>query len=428
MKRKPFKIKRKMKKANFYKIWIAIALPILTASVIALVLVSNVLMIGLLFSGELRVIDVAYETAAAFQGEALGSFEENSKKLNLEQFQMVAAIYDEQGNLMGESEAANYEEDLDISAKQYCLALEKLKKMQFNEKHGIPGFDEVAMFGISYLYGRQYFMADGKIYSLCYGALMFPWVRHGKRLLTGGALILSGVLALTFFIAQYYYKIYRERVRAEEYYRNTSNALAHDLKTPLMAISGYAEILQENVHTEKRDYYAAGILKNVAVMNGLIENMLELARLENPKIILSKEDINLRELTEEILEQFQTEIDSKEIGAAIQGAADIWADRTLIRRALENLIGNAVKYTPKGNRIVITMDTREYQIKNTGVMIAEEELSRLWEPFVKGNNARTNAEGAGIGLTIVKEILEKHGFESKITNAEDGMCVTIKYM
>lgn len=131
---------------------------------------------------------------------------------------------------------------------------------------------------------------------------------------------------MTFLMAGNYYRIYEERLLAEEYYRNTSNALAHDLKTPL-----------------------------------------------------------------------------------------------------ENLIGNAVKYTPEEHEIRITATGKCCVIQNTGVMIPEDKLSHVWEPFVKGKSARTGVSGTGIGLTIVKEIMDLHGFGYDIRNGDNCVSVTLSF-
>lgn len=414
------------KRAGFAEIWAAIALPVLLVTAIALVMVSGLVMTALIMSEARWSSEIAYETARKLENQELLTFAENCGNLNLEKNQMVAAVYDRQGKLAGESDVSCYE-GLRIPKEEYRLTLEKLKEMRFSKQRGIAGFDETDLYGISYLYGREYFNAGGGIYTLRYSVLIAPWKKYGGELTGIGTVIFLGMLILTFFIAEYYHKIYQERLKAEEYYRNTSNALAHDLKTPLAALSGYAEILRENVHTGKKDYYVEGILRNVAVMDRLIENMLELAKLENPRMVLVKERINLYELTEKILEQFQNEIRMKELKIEICGEGEAYADKSLMRRALENLIGNAVKYTSNGNKIRILMRQEQYQIINTGVMLPEDEIAEIWEPFIKGDKARTNVGGTGIGLTIVRTIMDLHSFGYRIGNEKEAVSVVLSF-
>lgn len=111
------------------------------------------------------------------------------------------------------------------------------------------------------------------------------------------------VLILSTLIAASFYRMYCKEVRLEEYYVRTSNAIAHDLKTPLTAVSGYAENLLENVHTEKREYYAKAILNNVGRINGILESMLQLTNSNSIKSSLNKREVSLPELTEDVLSQ-----------------------------------------------------------------------------------------------------------------------------
>ena len=420
-------------KISFKRVWFGTAFLLIIVAMAVMVPVSDFLLIALMQQEQIRVSERAYETTLLLKDRDEASLKDCSRLLNLESSQMAAAVYDGQGNLVCESDTDSYEDRRRISKEKYLskenyrVLLERLKEIPMNDRKENAGYEEADVFGISYLYGRKYFTVAGATYTLRYGALISPWNRYGRRFIVSGFGILSGMFLLSAVIAGGYYKIYRERIKAEEYYRNTSNALAHDLKTPLMAISGYAEILQENIHTEKRNYYADGILKNAAMMDSIIESMLELARLENPRIILVKEEVNLRKMTEEILELFQAEIGLKELKVSLQGmeASIVKADRSLMRRALENVISNAVRYTPERNEIIITMDAEEYQIKNTGVIISADKLEHVWEPFVKGESARNDVRGTGIGLTIVKQIMELHGFACRIRNGENCVNVSI---
>ena len=165
-------------------------------------------------------------------------------------------------------------------------------------------------------------------------------------------------------------------------------------------------------------------------MFSIIENILELARLENLRMLLARENIILPELIKEVMKQFQVEIRLKELKVSLEGEEDglrIRADRSLMKRALENLIGNAVKYTPKGHEIIVTENMKCCEIKNTGVMIPEDKLPYVWEPFIKGEIARTEINGTGIGLTIEKEIMDLHGFNCEIKNGDNCVIMTIDF-
>ncbi len=424
------KTSNRKKKISFVRTWVWIALPVIALTIFAMVMITAVLFIGLYRRDELRASEIAYEATLRLKEKDLTAQREYEEILNLEKSRMVAALYDEKGNLLCESKPEEYDEWRLITKEDYHILLERLKEIPMNSQRERAGAEKVNLYGVSYLYGRKYFTADDKVYQLRYGALVSPWSRYSRSIVMTDLAVIFSVLLLTFLIARHYYRSYRERIQAEEYYRNTSNALAHDLKTPLMAISGYAEIMQENAYPEKRNYYAEVILKNVAVMNAIIENVLELARLENPRMIPAKEDTDLWELAGAVLEQFQVEIRSKELNILLKGQAGeavVSADKALMKRALENLIGNAVRYTPEENEITITLNMKCLEIKNTGVMISEDKLPHVWEPFVKGENARAGTGGTGIGLTIVKEIMDLHGFDCEIRNGDSCVIAVIDF-
>ena len=424
------KTSNRKKRISFGRTWAWIALPVIALTIFALVMITAVLFIGLYMRDELRASEIAYEATLCLKEKDLSVQGEYEEILNLGKNRMVAALYDEEGNLLCESKPEKYDEWRLITKEDYHILLERLKEIPMNSQRERAGAEKVNLYGVTCLYGRKYFTADDKVYQLRYGALVSPWSRYSRSMVMTDLTVIFSVLLLTFLIARHYYRSYRERIQAEEYYRNTSNALAHDLKTPLMAISGYAEIMRENAYPEKRNYYAEGILKNVAVMNAIIENVLELARLENPRMIPAKEDTDLWELAGTVLEQFQVEIRSKELNVLLKGQAGesvVSADKALIKRALENLIGNAVRYTPEKNEITITLNMKCLEIKNTGVMISEDKLPHIWEPFVKGENARTGTGGTGIGLTIVKEIMDLHGFDCEIRNGDNCVIAAIDF-
>ena len=195
-----------------------------------------------------------------------------------------------------------------------------------------------------------------------------------------------------------------------------TNALAHDLKSPLTAIYGYAENLKNNVHSEKKEYYADAVLENVQYMNEIITNTLDLAKLEISDMGLKKEKVNITALAEELYAKYRPQAESRDISFKISGSAVINADRKMMVQAMENLISNAVKYTEDGGEINITADAKSFVISNScGDVKNTESLVR---PFEKADQSRSNRSGSGLGLSIVKNIvmLHKFGFETKAEN------------
>ena len=189
----------------------------------------------------------------------------------------------------------------------------------------------------------------------------------------------------------------------EEYRRNLTASLAHDLKSPLMAISSYSENLLNDVQPEKKHHYSKSILENTQYMDSIIVNVLDLSRLEkNGKT--KRKAIDLTALTSEILSGMQEQLDARSLKASVSGSCTVKADRAMMMQAIRNLLDNALKYTPEGGSITVTGEKHTLSIVND---IAEEQVNdpqQLCEAFVKGDEARSNRMGTGLGLSIVQQI------------------------
>lgn len=235
------------------------------------------------------------------------------------------------------------------------------------------------------------------------------------------------LLAVVFAIltARIKYLKLRSGYDMEDYRRTMTNSMAHDLKSPLMAISGYAENLKANVHTEKRDYYAESIIDNVDYMNSIISNILELSRVETKRIKLNKTKLNIKELIEEALKKYSEWIEEKELNILIQGEGEFLGDRQLMLQAMDNLIGNAVKYTTEKGDIHVEISPKRIVIANTCKDEIGTKAHNLWKPFVKGDNSRSNKKGSGIGLTIAKHIFEMHKFKMNISYKDNEFLVSV---
>lgn len=232
-------------------------------------------------------------------------------------------------------------------------------------------------------------------------------------------------LAFSFLLAFYFYRIYKKEIELQKQQRDFSNALAHDLKTPLMAISGYAENLAGNICPDKSGHYIEGIQSNVTYMDHLVGQVLDLAKTEQGVADLKLERIDLSPMVEKILAQYEILVEQKKLAVTIEGDADIQADGVKMERVLENLLRNAITYSPEGNKVSIKLDKQHLEIKNTGVEITEEELKDIWKPFVTGDKSRVRESGHGLGLSIVANILDLHGFRYGIKSEKQMVCVSI---
>ena len=238
--------------------------------------------------------------------------------------------------------------------------------------------------------------------------------------------VLSGIAVLSSVFAYqkllYFY-------RNEDYRIALMNSLAHDLKTPLTVMSGFAENLKANIQTEKKEEYADGILQNTAYMNNIITDVLMLSKAENEgKTIRKKTD--LVELFKASGEEFAEQIKSKNLTVMYEKSYVRKADAVMMRRACDNLLGNAVKYTKEGGTIrIYPVDKPFYHvfvIENFPIDPVKGESKKLWEAFVKDDESRSDVSGNGLGLAIVRSILVKNKMKAKIVTKNDLFRIIMK--
>ena len=217
--------------------------------------------------------------------------------------------------------------------------------------------------------------------------------------------LFMGSLIIAAFIALFDYKN-QEKMH---YQKMLTSALAHDLKSPLTVISGYTENLDANLFPEKRDFYIQGIEENVGYMSEIITNILESSRPQAKKRGLNKENISIAELCNEILSKYKTLIDEKLLNFSVEGDMVVKGNRISVTRAFDNLINNAIKHSPEKGMIYIQISKRAIEISNSYSNKITCKPRKLLEPFVKGDSSR-GTSGMGLGLYIVDDIMNKHGF------------------
>ena len=214
--------------------------------------------------------------------------------------------------------------------------------------------------------------------------------------------------------------------------------MSHELRTPLNAINGFSEIMAGELFGplghDKYKGYAGDILKSGQHLLSLINDILDMAKIEAGKLTLHYEQVSLKEVVEDATRLMRGKI--QEAGLTLRVEApelpDIEADHRGLKQVVLNLISNAVKFTPEGGDIVVALsqlDAGRVQVAvtDTGIGIAPEDLARLARPFeqVEGQHSKTT-QGTGLGLALTKSLIELHGGEL-LMQSQPGEGTTVSF-
>lgn len=214
-------------------------------------------------------------------------------------------------------------------------------------------------------------------------------------------------------------RVWRKQERVERVRRETTAALAHELKTPLSVLSATAELLGDNLAPEKQAHYLGVIRQQAQRMDGSVRQMLELSRLETGAKALRRTAFSLAELAQERLQAALPTDSTIHTEFAAQGEYEVNADRALLTRALDVLLENAVQHTPEGGCITVHLADGVLSVTNTGDAIPADALPRLWEAYYQADPSRS-AKGDGLGLSIAKTVFDLHGYACGAENTEIG--------
>lgn len=212
--------------------------------------------------------------------------------------------------------------------------------------------------------------------------------------------------------------------------RQLTADVAHELRTPLTTVQTHLEAIMEGVWEPTRERLE-GCYDEMTRLGNLVSDLESLAKVESDNLKLDKTEVILRELTDRILGGFEKELADRSLSVKLEGnCSAVQADKDRISQVIINLVSNAVKYTPDGGKIRITLsdweDSVVFSISDNGIGIPEEELPYVFERFYRADKSRNrNTGGSGIGLAIVKSIITAHGgtidVESRINEGSNFM-------
>ena len=204
--------------------------------------------------------------------------------------------------------------------------------------------------------------------------------------------------------------------------------VSHELRSPITSIQGFAEgMLDGTIPSEEHDKYLRVVADETHRLTKLIQNLLNLSRMEKEDASLHYTDFDVNELTRRVLISRMTQIDEKQLEIEAdfeEEACFVHADPDQIQQVIINLLDNAVKYTPRSGRIILSTRTAGNQVllrvKDNGAGILAEDAPHIFDRFYMADKARTAGMGTGLGLAICRRIMENHGQSIRLVSGEGG--------
>ena len=212
-------------------------------------------------------------------------------------------------------------------------------------------------------------------------------------------------------------------------------AASHELKTPITIIKGQLQGMLYQVGRYKdRETYLAQSLEITDTLGKMVQELLTISRLDTPGYTCKKSNLNLSNFIIDRVTAFEDLFMQKDLTVEQSISPEIYilGDMQLLQKALDNLLGNAAAYSGAGNQVLIKLwketETTTLTIENTGAHIPDEAISRLFEPFYRVDQSRNKQTGGtGLGLYIVKTILDLHGAKIEIANTIQGVIVSVQF-
>ncbi|WP_191621323.1 sensor histidine kinase [Marinihelvus fidelis] len=211
--------------------------------------------------------------------------------------------------------------------------------------------------------------------------------------------------------------------------RELISNVSHDLRTPLASMHGYVETLlirNDRMDADERRRYLEITRKHSLRLRRLIGDLFELSKLESASIQPAPEAFSLAELLQDVTQEFELEAERRGISMKVAGqpaGSRVFADIGLVQRVLENLVRNAIRHTPAGGEVTLTLEPRPdrvaVEVADTGCGIPADELEHVFDRCYRGKSPDEASDSAGLGLAIVHKILDLHDSRITVTSEVD---------
>ena len=221
-----------------------------------------------------------------------------------------------------------------------------------------------------------------------------------------------------------------QKVQVDEMRKEFLSNVTHELKTPIALIQGYAEGLKDNISEDEqsREFYCDVIIDEASKMNQMVQKLLTLNQLEFGNQMIELERFDIVDMIRSVLDASDILIKQNGVQMYFDASTpvDVWADEYMMEEVVTNYLTNAIHYAEKEKAVEIKVTKQEETVRvsvfNTGTPIAEEDIDKIWVKFYKVDKARTREYGgSGIGLSIVKAIMDSHNKPYGVINHSNGV-------
>lgn len=219
----------------------------------------------------------------------------------------------------------------------------------------------------------------------------------------------------------------------EELRKRLTSDIAHELRTPITTLQSHLELMIEGIWQSDKERLN-GLLKETSRLSNLVNDLSKIAQLEREQLTISVEELDLYTLANQVVESVKSEYFKKEVNLVIEGeSVQMLGDALKLKQVLINLLNNALKYTPKGGLVKVEVHAYETDVvlivTDTGIGIPAKDMPHIFERFYRVDESRARQSGGtGIGLSIVKAIVNVHGGRIEVSSEEQkGSIFKVKF-
>jgi len=253
---------------------------------------------------------------------------------------------------------------------------------------------------------------------------------HGKRTLEATTYPVAGAADFTSIVVL---RDVTSQARLERARRDLIANASHEFKTPLFSLAGFLELIDEgNVNPDEQREFLQLMRQQVDRLRNLAVSMLDLSRVEAGSIEMQPEDVDLEAVARSVLDEFQVQAQAKALTLAVDDgeAVTAWCDEQRLAQVLRALVDNAVKFSPQGSSVRVATRAEPawatIVVSDDGPGIPAAELPHIFERFQRGSEERATTSGAGLGLSIARELTEKMGGSIRADSGSGGASFSVR--